>query len=248
MSHFKSTLRLARNGVLLGALLVRAGLSQVPGGPNLATRSDLQEALTRLEKEPRSEVQVKMLRDRLENGDFRAGDRIFVRVAGDQQLTDTFTVEAGPELPLPQLGAVPLHGVLRSELSGLVAAHLERYLREPVVHVQPLIRIIVAGDVQHPGYYAFSPDLPLADAIKTAGGFTQGANVRDIRLERVTGEVWSGPKLQQAIGWGYSIDQLNLRDGDQVLVPARGPSLARTIGILVVTVPAVLYTISLIHW
>src|SRR6266516_3013610 len=74
---------------------------------------------------------------RLEEGDFRVGDRLLIAVeepggvggggAGgaadryavkspEQQLTDTFTVGASQELTLPGAGVVSLHGVLRTEL------------------------------------------------------------------------------------------------------------------------------------
>src|SRR5439155_428881 len=74
---------------------------------------------------------------RLDQGDFRVGDRVVVTVedpspvrgaadrAGveseEQQLSDTFTVGAGQELLLPGVGTVSLQGALRSELQPVVA-------------------------------------------------------------------------------------------------------------------------------
>jgi len=248
MTNLTSLLRLGWSAVLLLALLGRSAVAQAPGGPNLATRAELESALARLQGKRGSEAQGKMMRERLENGDFRAGDRIFVWVAGDRELSDTFTVTEGPELPLSQLGAVSLHGVLRSELAPLVYDFLRQYIRDPVVQVQPLIRIMVAGDVQRPGYYALSPDLPLVDAINAAGGLTARADVDEMRVERGGAEIWGGRWLQQEMGRGSSIDQLNLQAGDRLMVPARGPSMAHTLGVLLITVPAVIYTITLINW
>ena len=41
-------------------------------------------------------------------GDVQVGDRILLQVEGDDSLTDTFTVEAGPALKLRAIGTVSL--------------------------------------------------------------------------------------------------------------------------------------------
>jgi len=227
------------------ALLASPLRAQLPGGPNLATRSELQDALTRSTGK-NADLNNQLLRDRLTNGDFKVGDRIYIRVVGEQQLTDTFTVASGPELPLPQIGVIPLRGVLRSELSACVTAYLARYLREPVVQVRPLVRIMVEGNVARPGYYPMSPDLPLADAITTAGGLAQSADVNAIRVERGTTTIWGGRRLQEAMGQGYSIDQLNLQAGDRLVVPGKSGITPLQLLTVLVLVPSAIYTIT--HW
>jgi polysaccharide export outer membrane protein len=217
-------------------------------GPAWATREHLREELARLDRDGRARAEAALIRTRLDSGDFQAGDRILVSVEGEQHLSDTFTVRPGPELMLPQIGAVPLAGVLRSELQGRLEAHLARYLREPVVQVRPLVRLLVEGDVAHPGFYAVAPELPLADVITAAGGLTPRAKAGGIRVERGRATIWSGESLQQGLGRGYSLDQLNLQAGDRVFVPARG-DFARTAGIIgaLVAVPVAIFTISRIR-
>src|SRR5438034_6586175 len=92
-------------------------------GSALATRPYLQEALAQLERH-REDREARLIRSRLANGDFQPGDRIFLRVEGEQQLSDTFTVGPGPAVVLPEVGAVPLDGVLRSELQGRLQQQL----------------------------------------------------------------------------------------------------------------------------
>jgi protein involved in polysaccharide export with SLBB domain len=222
--------------------------AQDVAGASLATRKQLQDQLARLETTRGQGPELAILRRRLESGDFQAGDRIFLRVAGEQALTDTFTVGAGPVLGLPQIGALSLAGVLRSELSACVAAYLAHYIRDPVVQVRPLIRILVAGDVARPGYYALPPELPLADVITAAGGLTQRANTNDIRLERGDNQIWTGPRLQEALGRGYSLDQLNLQAGDRLVVPEKGGVNTMQLIGLALAIPAAIYTMSMIHW
>lgn len=234
-------------GWLALCLLALPAAAQQPG-PALATRERLREELARLERDGGSRAEVALIRTRLDGGDFQAGDRILVRVEGEPALSDTFTVGPGPELVLPQIGAVALGGVLRSELRSRLDTHLVRYLRDPVVQVRPLIRILVEGDVAHPGFYAVAPELPLADVITAAGGLTPRAKATAIRVERGRETIWGGEGLQQALGRGYSLDQLSLRAGDRVRVPARN-DFARTAGIIgaLVAIPVAIFTLTRIR-
>jgi len=217
-------------------------------GPAYATRESLQQELARLERDGRSPVAANLIRTRLDSGDFQAGDRIFLRVDGEPQLTDTFTVAPGPELPLPQLGALSLKGLLRQELQPSVETYLSQYLRSPLVQVRPLMRVLVEGEVARPGFYGVAPQQPVADVINAAGGFTQRSKPTGIRVQRGTTTIWEGPVLQQSLSRGDSFDYLNLRAGDRVLVPARGDSerTIRIIGVLV-TIPLAVYTLTRIR-
>jgi polysaccharide biosynthesis/export protein len=231
--------------VVVVALPVAAQQSpRAGGGPALATRAQLQETLSRIASRGPS-PEAALVRARLDSGDFRTGDRILVLVEGEKALSDTFVVTPGPVLALPSMGEIPLGGVLRSELQPRVAQHLARYFHDPVVQVRPLMRLLVEGDVTRPGFYAVSPDLPLADVITAAGGLTQRAKVTKTRVERDGAEIWGGEALRRALGQGYSIDQLNLRAGDRVFVPARG-DIARTLGIIggLVAIPVSVFIVT----
>ena len=218
-----------------------AGAQQPGLGPALATRERLRDELARLERDRGARAEAALIRSRLESGDFQTGDRILVRVEGEPQLSDTFTVAPGPALELPQVGSLALTGVLRSELQSRLEAHLAQYLRHPVVQVHPLMRIMVEGDVARPGFYTAAPQQPLSDVITAAGGLTQRAKTSAIRVERGSETIWSGAALREALGRGYSLDQLNLRVGDRLLVPARGDGTLRILGIVI---PLAVYSLT----
>jgi len=222
---------------------------QSPQGTILATRESLRDELARLERAGASgQAGAALIRTRLEAGDFQTGDRIVIRVEGEAQLTDTFVVSNGPQLDLPQVGTVSLQGVLRSELKSRLQTHFVKFLRDPVVVVQSLVRLLVDGEVTRPGYYSAAPQQALADVITQAGGFTQRAKAGDMRVERGATPIWSGTRLRDAMGLGYSIDQLNLRAGDRLFVPTRGDSerTVRILGVLI-TIPLAIYTITRLH-
>jgi protein involved in polysaccharide export with SLBB domain len=175
----------------------------------------------------------------------QVGDRILLQIEGDSTLTDTFTVSAGPALSLPGIGAVALAGVRRADLEAYLTRELARYLKNPVVHAHVLLRLSIAGEVEHPGFYAVPSDLVLADALMRAGGPTRDAVITKLRIERDRARIWEGESLQRAIAQGRTIDQLGLRAGDRVVIP-RAHNSETTVRILaaLVTIPAAVFAIT----
>src|SRR2546428_10273363 len=115
---------------------------------------------------------------------FQVGDRILLKVEGDSQFSDTFTVGPGPGLTLPVIGEIPLVGVRRADVEPYMSRELARYLKDPVVRAKALIRVSVVGEVQRPGFYSLPGDAVLADALMHADGDTpkvEGARLADAR-------------------------------------------------------------------
>ena len=202
------------------------------GGRPQLTRTELQEMLGRVEQlsgsadvsaEIRSQAgrEAATIRSRLETGDLRVGDQVALVVEGEQALTETFTVRPGQILTLPGIGDISVAGVLRSELQGHMATALSRYIQDPVVHAESLVRVTITGQVARPGFYGVRPEQLLSDAIMEAGGPAAGANLEAIHIERAGEQIWSGAYLQMALAEGRTLDQLSLRAGDQIVVPAR---------------------------
>jgi protein involved in polysaccharide export with SLBB domain len=198
------------------------------------TRTELESMLERLTETSRSasagpvreqaRIETTLIRSRLAAGDMRAGDRIVLVVAGQPQLTDTFTVSPDRNVALPGLGEVPVDGVLRSELVDRLAGQISRVASEPRVEAHVLISIDIAGAVQRPGRYEIPAELPAADALSVAGGSTlTGAEAR-ARIRRGGDVVWEGLALRSAELMGLSLDQLSLVAGDRIEVPG-GDSL-----------------------
>ncbi len=114
---------------------------------------------------------------------------------------------------------IPLTGVLRTELPDRLTYALARYIRTPVVSVQPLIRVAIEGDVAHPGFYALAPEMPIMDALTAAGGLTRNAHLGKARVERAGVTVLHGFTLENAVRSGRTFDALNLRAGDRLYIP-----------------------------
>jgi polysaccharide export outer membrane protein len=214
------------------------------------SREELKELLARYEaaartpsadKElnERARYEAALIRARLDEGDFKVGDRIDLSVQGEPTLSTPFTVATGNVLRLPTIGDISLHGVLRSELEPFLAAEIGRYLKAPVVRAQALIRISVLGAVATPGYYVVPADALLTDALMTAGGPSSAAKFSAIRVERGKDRIWQGDPLQHAITEGRTLDQLSLRAGDRIVVPTeRRVDWLHVLGAAAIVIPA----------
>jgi len=158
------------------------------------------------------------IRERLQNGDFNVGDRVVLQVANVPTLTDTFPVRGGRMLELPNIGEIPLTGVLWAELTPYLTSQIGKYVVNPTVIAHPLIRVSVAGAVAHPGYYAVRPDMLVSDAIMSAGGPSEQADVDETTIRRNGKEVVHAKTLRERVAAGATVDQLDLRPGDEIYV------------------------------
>lgn len=194
----------------------------------------------------RAEADARILRTRLEQGDFQVGDRVLLVVEGQPELTDTFTVSSGPSLLLPIIGPVPLAGVLRSELQAQLRGHVGRFIRDPALYARSTVRIAVLGEVGAPGYYVVSSEALVSDALMAAGGPTGRARLAGMRIERGDERVLDGDDIQEAITEGRTVDALSLRAGDRIVVPGRsGGALAETGRAVMWVIPAAVALIGL---
>jgi len=192
---------------------------------SLATQTERDAVATRDARDrERKQAEAEVLRDRLRDGDFQVGDRITVTVdTAANMLADTFTVRAGRVVTLPEVDEVPLQGVLRAELQDYLTKQYARYLRNPTIKTSSLIRIHVLGAVGKPGFFSVPSDMLVTDVIMVAGGPGPVADLNKSVVKRGTREVLSRKALQVALVNGKTIDQLNLRAGDAIIVGGGQP-------------------------
>lgn len=176
-----------------------------------------------------------VIKRRLEQGDLEAGDKIALRVVDEPTLTDTFTVQPGRTIRLPNIPEISLAGVLRSETEMYLKDKIARYIRDPQVRATALTRIAVLGAVGRPGFYTLPASMLVSEAIMSAGGPTQSADIRKTTIRRGEVKVASGRDVHAAIGQGASLDELNLHAGDELVVGEKSGGVRgtfQTIGLL----------------
>lgn len=180
---------------------------------------------------------------------FHPGDQVALVVEGEEELSATFTVGAGPVLVLPGIGEVPMAGVRRADVQEHLRAHLSRYLRDPVVRAHALIRLTVTGQVGAPGFYTLPGDAPVSDVVMAAGGPLAAARLTEARIFRGDDQLWRPGPLRDAIAAGMTIDQMGLRAGDRIDVPAatsRTGSLLRAAAVVPAAIVAVVGLVQLL--
>lgn len=150
--------------------------------------------------------------------EFHVGDRIALTVEGPQPFADTVLVREGLVLQLPTFGDIPLAGVKRSNVQPYLTQQLSKFIKDPVVHATPLVRISVLGQVGHPGFYTVPSDILLSDVVMRAGGPTGSADLSKTVVKREGTEVLSKQQAQDALANGETLDQLRIAPGDEVIV------------------------------
>lgn len=216
-------------------------LLETDPGNSVRTRADLERLVDFYEEvvsspaysnrlKAEAQTNVERVRARLRDGDFRVGDRIVLDVQGEPQLPDTVSVEAGPRIVLPLFGDVGLSGVLRSEIEPHLTRELSAFIRDPVVRARGLMRLSIQGRVGAPGFYVVPAEMLVTEALMVAGGPAGDSDLEKVRIERGTTTLMEGQELQNAMRDGWTLDQLNLQAGDQVVLPERSGSAWGTIG------------------
>ncbi|MSU25598.1 MAG: hypothetical protein EXS32_17475 [Opitutus sp.] len=118
----------------------------------------------------------------------RAGDSLTIALQGvPDPSTNAVQIDDQGLISLPYIGTLSAASISTAELSQRIR---ETYVAKKIytvvdVSVSVTERFIyVGGEVQRPGRIIWTPDLTVAKAIQSAGGFTLYAKETDVRLVR----------------------------------------------------------------
>ena len=118
----------------------------------------------------------------------RSGDSLTVTLSGiPDASTNPVQIDEQGAISLPFIGVIPAAGLNTGELSAAIRqAYLGRkFYTEISVSVTVTERYVyIGGEVQRPGRIPWSPDLTLAKAVQSAGGFTLYAKESKVTLTR----------------------------------------------------------------
>lgn len=124
----------------------------------------------------------------------RSGDNIEIRIGGVpfeeiSQVTGAYTIDTSGFVNMPHIGRIKAAGLTQDELQLAV----EKSYRDNEIYTRPTITVNVpmqtrlvnvGGEVRMPQRISYTPDLTILGAISAAGGFTEFANQRRVRLLR----------------------------------------------------------------
>ena len=115
------------------------------------------------------------------------GDTITITVWEKDSLSGNVIVDANGYIALPPpIGSVKASGLTATEISQLLTERMKEYVKNPTVFVSvtPVqgFMVHVLGEVQSPNFYQVPEGTSIQEVITRAGGFTQLADMKHIRL------------------------------------------------------------------
>ncbi|MFN0263343.1 polysaccharide biosynthesis/export family protein [Tepidamorphus sp. 3E244] len=116
-----------------------------------------------------------------------AGDRLRVIVFGQENLTNSYTVDDSGAMAMPLVGSVRARGRTAKQIEGEITSRLAaRYLRDPnvSVEVERYRPFFVLGEVNEAGQFAYVSNLTVETAVAVAGGFSPRAKKDFVILTR----------------------------------------------------------------
>ena len=117
-----------------------------------------------------------------------SGDRLRVIVFGQDNLSNSFSVDGAGIISMPLIGRVRAQGLTTAELEHAIAARLRQgYMRDPSVsvEVEAFRPFFVLGEVEIAGQYPFINGMTVQNAIAVAGGFTPRALEDSVDITRI---------------------------------------------------------------
>ena len=142
-----------------------------------------------------------------------AGDRLRIVVYDQPSLTNIYEVDQTGDISFPLIGDVSAADSTADALAGRIEARLATaYLRDPnvTVEVATYRPFFVLGEVGNPGQFPYVPGMTAEKAVAVAGGFSDRANRRVVRVSRtVNGKLYESR---------VSVIE-PIRPGDTVYVP-----------------------------
>jgi polysaccharide export outer membrane protein len=144
------------------------------------------------------------------------GDAVRLTVWRQPDLTGEFLVLPDGRLAHPLLQAVHVTDVRFLDAKERMRTVLRRYDAEPQFVMEPLLRVIVGGEVQRPDRYLLAPETDISQAVAVAGGLSQLGRRERVRLFR------GGEEFMFDLGAIESGAQdVLVQSGDQIMVDRR---------------------------
>jgi polysaccharide export outer membrane protein len=147
-------------------------------------------------------------------GGLAPGDQIRIMVWRNPELSGDFFVAADGTVTHPIFREVQVAGVPMATVEDRLRVFLTRYATNPQFVVMALVKIVVGGEVRAPNLYSVPPQTTITQAIALAGGVTENANLRKVRIFRDGQQV-----VVDLTRADEKAGLLQIRSGDQILIP-----------------------------
>ncbi|RJP20364.1 MAG: hypothetical protein C4529_09585 [Deltaproteobacteria bacterium] len=158
--------------------------------------------------------------------EYRMGPEDVLRISvwENKDLTLDLVVRPDGKISMPLIQDVVAEGRTAVELANTIHDRLLTFIKEPQVSVIVLQvnapKYFVIGNVLKPGTYSLRSETSVLQALALAGGFTQFASTRSIKLIRND----AGKQVVRKVNYNDMIDDAGegnylLKSGDTIVVP-----------------------------
>ena len=158
------------------------------------------------------------------------GDQIQVSFRGATNRNLSTSVDRDGRIIVGDLRPIPAAGRTLGAVQADIAAETRRTLLATDVYVSVgevrAISVFVGGEVERPGQFSLTSGTDIGTALAQAGGVRRSGSLRQVRVVRAGGGSVS-VDLYGLLGIGAP-PAIQLRDGDRVIVPVIGPTVAVT--------------------
>lgn len=189
------------------------------GIPSLETQNALSTAAATQNTAPSAAVQ--------DNFILGAGDELDIIFTGQRQSRDRYKVDNNGLVIIPDLPPIPATGRTIGQVRiNIESAARNLYNTEAYVSLSSVrqINALVIGNVKRPGRKTLTVFHTVLDALMESGGIDKTGSLRQIKLIRDGRSTYID--LYALLMHGQSAVDLRLRDGDRIIVPSIGPTVA----------------------
>jgi polysaccharide export outer membrane protein len=167
-------------------------------------------------------------------GGLNPGDQIRIVVWRNPEYSGDFSIASNGTITHPLYREVQVTGIPMASVEERLRTFLSRYLTNPQFVIQPLVRVIVGGEVRTPNIFSVPQETTIAQAVALAGGPTDRGDLRNVSVIRD----------RQAIKFDLGRPDsdagvLQIRSGDQILVARKGASFLTVLGPVTSTIAAI---------
>lgn len=152
-------------------------------------------------------------------------DELSVSVWKEPDLSHIVSVRPDGKISLPLLNDIQAAGLTPMQLASQISEKLKKFVSEPQVTI--IItkinsqRVFIVGEVPRAGTYPLLPNMTVLQALSSAGGFTQFANLKKIHVLRMeNGRQLIIPFNYREVIAGRRPEQnIPLKPSDTIVVP-----------------------------
>lgn len=168
------------------------------------------------------------------------GDELRIVVWRKPEFSGDFPIAADGTIIHPLYREVQVTGIPLTTVEERLRTFLMKYETTPQFVIQPLVKIIVSGEVRTPNVYSVPPQTTISQALAAAGGPTERGSMSDVRVIRDRQEIRldvSQPDSDAGI--------LQIRSSDQIVMGRRRQSAWQVVSPIASTIAAVTALVSI---